>query len=82
MAMPLRMKRMVKEREVLEKPNDDYFVHFEDDNLFSFYAFVIGPADTLCAHKYLKLKFDVPQRYPFVRVSAFRVTISALDGDS
>ncbi|MCJ1261063.1 hypothetical protein MMC22_000927 [Lobaria immixta] len=64
MAMPLRMKRMVRERVNLEKPNDDYFVRFEDDNLLRFHAYVIGPADSLYAHKFVKLRFDIPDGYP------------------
>lgn len=67
MTTPLRMKRMARERENLEKPNDDYFVHFENDNLLSFYAYVIGPSDTLYGHKFVKLRFDIPERYPLVR---------------
>ena len=60
------MKRMARERQNLEKPNDDYFVHFTDDNLLSFHAYVIGPADTLYANKFVKLKFEIPETYPFV----------------
>jgi ubiquitin-conjugating enzyme E2 Z len=66
MAMPLRMKRMVRERQNLEKPNEDYAVFFGDNNLFSFYAYVMGPADTLYEHKFVKLKFDIPESYPLV----------------
>ena len=72
--MPLRMKRMSRERVNLEKPNDDYFVRFEDDNLLRFHAYVIGPADTLYAHKFVKLRFDIPIDYPLVRSLAFKLT--------
>jgi ubiquitin-conjugating enzyme E2 Z len=75
MATPLRMKRMTRERVNLEKPNDDYFVHFENDNLLSFYAYVMGPADTLYAHKFVKLKIDIPQRYPLVCRVTFHLLI-------
>jgi ubiquitin-conjugating enzyme E2 Z len=79
MVMPLRMKRMVRERQNLEKPNEDYFVNFENDaNLFSFYAYVIGPADTLYEHKFVKLKFDIPERYPLVCIIATKAKILAL----
>ncbi|MCJ1479414.1 hypothetical protein MMC13_008099 [Lambiella insularis] len=64
MAVPLRMKRIARERPNLEKPNDDYFVQFKDDNLFSFHAYVIGPSDSLYAHKFVKLRFDIPLDYP------------------
>lgn len=60
------MKRMARERVNLEKPNDDYFVHFENDNLTSFHAYVIGTSETLYAHKFIKLRFDIPDKYPLV----------------
>ena len=73
MAVPLRMKRMARERVTLENPNDDYFVRFEDDNLLRFYAYVIGPSDTLYAHKFVKLRFDIPDGYPLVRSLASKL---------
>lgn len=60
------MKRMVRERVNLEKPNDDYFCLLDDADLFSFHAYVIGPADTLYAYKFVKLRFDIPEKYPMV----------------
>lgn len=68
MATPLHMKRMARERVNLEKPNDDYFVHFENDNLTSFHAYVIGTSETLYAHKFIKLRFDIPDKYPLVSI--------------
>ena len=67
------MKRMARERVNLEKPNDDYFVRFEDENLLRFHAYVIGPADTLYAHKFVKLRFDIPNEYPLVRSLASKL---------
>lgn len=74
MAAPLRMKRMARERVNLEKPNDDYFVRFVGDDLLNFYAYVFGPADTLYAHKLVKLKLEIPDRYPLVCLEFSAVT--------
>ena len=65
MATPLHMKRMARERLNLEKANDDYFVYFEDDNLLRFHAYVMGPSETLYAHKFVKLRIEIPERYPW-----------------
>lgn len=68
MAAPLHMKRMARERVNLDKPNNDYFVYFEDDNLLSFHAYVMGPSETLYSHKFIKLKIEIPQKYPWVSI--------------
>jgi len=58
---------MLRERKTLETPNEDYFVFFEDDDdLFHFHAYIMGPADSLYAHKFIKLKIDIPVSYPMV----------------
>lgn len=67
MATPLCMKRMRREREELERSgNGEYCVHFDDDNLLSFVAYISGPEDSLYRHKFLKLKFEIPQSYPLI----------------
>lgn len=66
MATTVAMKRMARERKTLEKPNDDYVVLFNDDNLMQFEAYIIGPADTLYSHKFIKLKVVIPDDYPWV----------------
>lgn len=68
MATPLHMKRMARERVNLQKPNDDYFVFFENDNLLSFHAYVMGPSETLYSHKFIKLKIEIPESYPLVSI--------------
>ncbi|RYP41320.1 hypothetical protein DL769_011586 [Monosporascus sp. CRB-8-3] len=66
MTTPLHIKRMTRERENLEKDNPDYFVHFQDNDLLNFEAYVLGPDDTLYQHKLVKLCFKIPERYPLV----------------
>lgn len=66
MATSLHVKRMARERVELEKENPDYFVHFKDDNLLDFEAYVVGPDDSLYQHKFVKLRFEIPEKYPFV----------------
>lgn len=65
MAMPVRMKRMLKERLVLEKPNPDYFVQFKDGNVLELEAYIYGAPDSLYRHKVLKFKITIPKNYPF-----------------
>ncbi|KXJ90544.1 ubiquitin-conjugating enzyme/RWD-like protein [Microdochium bolleyi] len=63
----LAARRMAKERRELEKPNEDYFVKFKDnDDLLHFDAYVIGPADTPYQYKLALLRFEIPERYPMV----------------
>lgn len=78
MAVSLHMKRMARERvNQLDKSNDDYFVYFEDDSLLSFHAYVMGPSETLYAHKFVKLKIEIPQRYPLVNKTLMNLLRSA-----
>lgn len=62
----LALKRMTRERQVLQTKNEDYFAFFQDDNLLSFDAYVVGPDDSLYKHKLVKLHFDIPHNYPMV----------------
>ncbi|RYP64046.1 hypothetical protein DL771_008971 [Monosporascus sp. 5C6A] len=64
MTTPLHIKRMTRERDNLEKENPDYFVHFQDNDLLNFEAYVLGPDDTLYQHKLVKLCFKISERYP------------------
>ncbi|RYP48139.1 hypothetical protein DL768_005936 [Monosporascus sp. mg162] len=61
MTTPLHIKRMTRERENLEKENPDYFVHFQDNDLLNFEAYILGPDDTLYQHKLVKLCFKIPE---------------------
>lgn len=65
----LAAKRMAKERQILESSSGDYFVHFENDNLLAFDAYVIGPTDTPYHYKLAHLRFEIPDRYPLVCAS-------------
>ncbi|RYO94745.1 hypothetical protein DL766_000008 [Monosporascus sp. MC13-8B] len=71
MTTPLHIKRMTREREILEKENPDYFVHFQDNHLLNFEAYILGPDDTLYQHKLVKLCFKIPERYPLVSLHIF-----------
>lgn len=66
MSRAVHLKRMTRERPELEEENPDYFVHFKDDDLLEFEAYVFGPEDTLYEHKFVKLRFKIPNEYPFV----------------
>lgn len=63
---PINVKRMSKERERLEKPNPDYFVHFKNDDVTSLDAYLLGAPDSLYSHKVLKFHIDIPSNYPFM----------------
>ncbi|RYP11093.1 hypothetical protein DL764_000251 [Monosporascus ibericus] len=71
MTTPLHIKRMTRERGNLEKENPDYFVHFQDNDLLNFEAYILGPDDTLYQHKLVKLRFKIPERYPLVSLHIF-----------
>ncbi|KAG6365824.1 hypothetical protein INS49_007435 [Diaporthe citri] len=65
MVAPLAAKRMAHERQELEKASSqeeapDYFVIFQDDNLFEFDAYIIAP-DTIYRYRLVKLHFEIPQ---------------------
>lgn len=61
------MKRMRKEREKFENQNSqEFFVHFKDEDLLNFVAYIVGPEDSLYKHKLLKFKFEIPPNYPLV----------------
>lgn len=67
MASPVCMKRMQKEREKFAKQDGtEYFVHFKDEDLLNFTAYIVGPEDSLYKHKFLKFKFEIPANYPLV----------------
>lgn len=60
------MKRLARERERLPSNNTEFFVNFKDDNLRTFEAYIVGPKDSLYEHKFVKLRFDIPDNYPLV----------------
>ena len=64
MAVPLCMKRMLHEKITLTKANPDYFVSIPDNDILHFTAYVLGPAESIYAHKLVKLRFEIPQSYP------------------
>lgn len=65
MASPLCVKRLARERQRLQESTSDYFIHFEDDNLLEFDAYIVGPDDSLYRHKFVKIHFTIPSNYPF-----------------
>jgi len=65
MASSLHIKRLTRERRDLEAPNNDYFVHFKDENLTQFDAYIIGPEDSLYRFKFVKIHFTISTQYPF-----------------
>jgi len=65
-ALSTCIKRLAKERERLPKDTADFWCNFKDDDLQHFEAYVVGPADSIYAYKLIKLKFDIPDRYPLV----------------
>lgn len=67
---------MARESQELSKPNPDYTVLFPPDTLFSFTALVFGPADTLYAHKLIKLHFEIPEEYPMAPPSVNHIQYS------
>ncbi|KAL9087791.1 MAG: hypothetical protein Q9159_003474 [Coniocarpon cinnabarinum] len=44
----------------------EYCVDFSDDDVTSFVAYVAGTEDSLYRHKFIKLKFEIPENYPLV----------------
>ncbi|KAI1338337.1 ubiquitin-conjugating enzyme/RWD-like protein [Xylariaceae sp. FL0016] len=71
MTTSIAVKRMTKERITLEKENLDYIVHFDDENMLKFDAYVRGPDETIYQHKLIRLRFEVPDRYPMVPPKVF-----------
>ena len=69
MAESIRVRRMTRERVILETENPDYFAYFKTDNLMEVDAFVIGTDDTPYEHKLIKLHFSIPENYPIVSFS-------------
>ncbi|CAN8104948.1 unnamed protein product [Discula destructiva] len=62
----IRTRRMLKERVALEKEMTDYVCFFDDENIFSFFVYLTAPEDSVYRWKLLKLKFEIPSRYPLV----------------
>jgi len=65
MSSQLCIKRLTRERQRLQEPNSDYFVHFNDQNLLEFDVYIVGPEDSLYRHKFVKIHFTIPSNYPF-----------------
>ena len=77
MAAATCMKRLVKERERMPQDNNDFWVGFKDDNLRQFSAYIIGPDDSVYKHKLVKLKFDIPEKYPLVPPKVKKALVAA-----
>lgn len=64
-------RRLLKELNLLlqqqnSKPllENDYIIHFDEDNLSRIYALIKCPYDSVYRHKFIRLNFDIPDDYP------------------
>lgn len=64
-------KRLLKELQLLitqqnSKPllENDYLVHFEEENVTRIYTLIKCPYDSVYRHKFIRLNFDIPDDYP------------------
>lgn len=62
----LCLKRLAKERERFTTDDSEFWVAWNDTNLRAFTAYIIGPVDSVYAYKLIKLRFDIPDQYPFI----------------
>lgn len=64
-------KRLLKELRLLitqqnSRPllENDYLVHFDEENLTRIYTLIKCPYDSVYRHKFIRLNFDIPDDYP------------------
>jgi len=57
--------------------DNDYLIHFDDENIFRVYAIIKGPYDSVYRHKFIRLDLDIPEEYPY---KPPRVTFINYDG--
>lgn len=64
-------KRLLKEIQNLyiqqsQKPliENDYIIHFDEENTNKIYALIKAPIDSLYAYKFIRLEFKIPENYP------------------
>jgi ubiquitin-protein ligase len=64
-------KRLIKEihqliKDQSSKPllENDYLVHYDDENTNLIHAIIKGPQDSLYRHKFIRLDFEIPDNYP------------------
>jgi ubiquitin-conjugating enzyme E2 Z len=58
------MKRLAAERKRFPTESSDFFVRWNDADLREFEAYLVGPEGSLYRHKFIKLKFNIPNDYP------------------
>lgn len=44
--------------------DNDYIVHFNEENMSKIYALIKAPSDSVYKHKFIRLDFDIPSDYP------------------
>ena len=64
-------RRLFKELQLLLKQQNsktllenDYIIHFDEDNLTKIYALIKCPYDSVYRHKFIRLNFEIPNDYP------------------
>lgn len=64
-------RRLFKELQLLLKQQNskpllenDYIIHFDESDLTRVYALIKCPYDSVYRHKFIKLKFEIPEDYP------------------
>lgn len=60
------MKRLGKERERFPADDSEFWVNWNDENLRTFEAYIVGTDDSVYKYKLVKLRFDIPDNYPIV----------------
>lgn len=64
-------KRLLREIRALYKQQserllleNDYIIHFEEDNMYKVYSLIKCPTDSVYKHKFIRLDFEIPEDYP------------------
>jgi ubiquitin-protein ligase len=71
------LRRMMLAQNAKPLLENDYLVHFDENNLTKVHTLIKPPKDSVYKHKFIRLDFDIPEDYPH---SPPKVTFINFDG--
>ena len=59
------LQKLIIQQQSIPLLENNYLVHFEDENINKIYTIIKGPRDSVYRHKFIRLDMDIPKEYPY-----------------
>ena len=61
----IELQKLIIQQQSIPLLENNYLVHFEDENMNKIYTLIKGPRDSVYRHKFIRLDMDIPKEYPY-----------------